>query len=415
MHRRRKRPVEGSVKRLLLLAVCIVFALPVAAQTQQSPDELRDALEAEGFENLSVTRDSVGGGLSITYENRRYRWEIKALGIVLAKAAAGQEGRLTIIPLYTGVPMARIEVDAADYRRFLNGELSKDELFSRLAFSTQVEAPVVQGQNSSFGKVDFTLSPGVRVNLITPAPPGMFHGGELRINPGVFTSLWRGLTFEGTYTYPFSSSNPVISRAAACCNSRVGKQGFFQLQVGRLGEDLSGLAAQSSFVSENGQHEYGLMASAAAYTGEDRTLSYQGFYTWRPTNLDLTATLSAGRYLEGDTGYSARVVSGYGERNIEFFVTRTSLSRTTGAGFTIPLGTQRQPYPGPVRLRFRNAFRFIYTDEKPMYNGGLLVPFVDGYQVAHSRFNRAYLRVYAQEMREAGASALPASAAQHEE
>lgn len=405
---RRCRRLPQALVCSFAIACSLVFGSAAAGQGQGSAADIEAVLEAEGFENLSVSEEADGQKLRIVFENRRYRWEVTGLGVVLALASARREGRLEVIPLHSGVPMARIEVDAADYRAFLRGEMSERDLFARMLVTNRVDPVAAGGRNASFGRVDLTLSPGVRLNLVTPAPPGTFAGGELRINPGVYAQLWRGLTFEGIYAYPLSSNEPRIARAVGAVNARIGKEGYFQAQAGRLAEGLNGFAAQASYLSEDGQHLLGLTLGQAAYPGMDRQFSYQAFYSWRPLALDATATVSAGRYLNGDTGYTLGLVSGFGERSIEFFMTKTSYSRTLGAGFTIPLGWMRQPHPQPVRFRFRNAFRFMYTDEQPLKDGGLTLPFNDGYQVAIRRWNRAYLQTYAQRLREAGTKWVPA-------
>lgn len=392
----------------LVLACALLLGLSGRALAQGSAADIEAALAAEGFENLSVTEEAGGRELRIAFENRRYRWEVAGLGVALAIAAAHHEGRLVVVPLHSAIPMAQIEVEAADYRAFLRGELDGQQLFARMTITNHVTPQEELGQNSSFGRVDITFAPGVRLNLVTPAPPGVLSGGELRLNPGVYANLWRGLTFEGTYVYPLSSSDPVIGRAVGSVNARVGKEGYFQAQAGRLAEGLDGFVAQISHLSTDGQHRVGLTVGQAAYPGMDRTLSYQGFYSWRPTFLDLTATVGLGRFLGGDTGYTLGVVSGFGERSVEFFMNKTSFSRTLGAGFTIPLGWQRQARPAPVRFRFRNAFRFVYTDEKPLRDGGLTIPLSDGYQVAIRRWNRTYLQSYARQLRDAGSKWAPA-------
>lgn len=398
------------------LACALAIVLPGAARAEQSPAELLADLEAEGFENLSVEEISDGQGVVITFENRRYRWEVVGLGVALGLATAHQEGRVILVPMHTGLPMGRIEVDAPDYRAFLRGELSEEEIFSRMVISSEAGPYEPGPHNSSFGKVDLTFAPGVRINLVTPAPPGVFRGGEVRLSPGVYSNLWRGLSFDATYVYPLSSSKPVVGRATGSVNARVGTEGFFQAQAGRLSEGLDGFAAGLVYPSKDGRHLLGASIAQAAYPGWDRSGSYQAFWTWRPTRYDATATLAWGKFLAGDTGYSLTLISGFRESNIEFSYTKTSLSEVLAAGFTVPLGWERQARPAPVRLRFRNAFRFMYYDENPRpLDGGLYVPFMDGYQTAIRRWNRAYLRTYAHELREAARKWVPAEVTESRE
>ncbi len=52
----------------------------------------------------------------------------------------------------------------------------------------------------------------------------------------------------------------------------------------------------------------------------------------------------------------------------------------------------------------------VYTDEKPLRDGGLTIPFTDAYQVAIRRWNRVYLQTYASQLRDAGTKWVPAGA-----
>ncbi|HOJ23045.1 MAG TPA: hypothetical protein PLY56_16070, partial [Armatimonadota bacterium] len=119
------------------MACALAIVLPGAARAEQTPAELLADLEAEGFENLSVEKISDGQGVVITFENRRYRWEVVGLGVALGLATAHQEGRVILVPMHTGVPMGRIEVDASDYRAFLRGELSEEEIRRGVAIATR--------------------------------------------------------------------------------------------------------------------------------------------------------------------------------------------------------------------------------------------------------------------------------------
>ena len=48
--------------------------------------------------------------------------------------------------------MAQIEVEAADYRAFLRGELDGQQLFARMTITNHVTPQEELGQNSSFGR-----------------------------------------------------------------------------------------------------------------------------------------------------------------------------------------------------------------------------------------------------------------------
>src|SRR4051794_39745483 len=55
------------------------------AAAQEGPDPLTQQLRDQGLENVVVRRD--GNEVRVAYENRRYRWQVTGLGVVLAAAA----------------------------------------------------------------------------------------------------------------------------------------------------------------------------------------------------------------------------------------------------------------------------------------------------------------------------------------
>lgn len=396
--------IRAGWRWVLTLGLLCACAGMASAEEPPITQHILSLLEAEGFENLHAEEDAEKRVLTIRFENRRYRWEVAGLGVLLALVSREYEGQLVVIPLHTGLPMARIEVSAADYRAFLRGELEGAEFSSRMrVMPTSPESPSASARNASAGRVDIQFAPGLRVNLATPAPPGVFTGAEVRANTSLAVQLGKGLAFEGTYVYPLSNSKPTFSRIAGTWNARLGRNGYFQFQGGRLSHELDGIAAQVSYLSDTGSHHVGASVAQASYPGWKRTTSHQLFYAWRLTGTDLTATISGGRYLRGDQGYSFSIHNGFAENGIEFFYTTTTLSRTTGVVFTVPLGWMRQPRPCPVRMHFKNAFGFAYTDERPYpLDGGLSAPFYDSYQTAIRRWTSAYLRAYVGQMREAG-------------
>lgn len=395
------------------LACLLLVTSPGWCSAQQSPEELAAALTAQGFENLRVAKTEDGAGIAITCEDRSYRWEVVGLGVILGIASAHQEGRIEVTLLHTGVPMLTVSVQAAEYRDFLTGKIDARELFSQMTISNSAKAPKGALANPSFGKVDLLFAPGVRFMLVTPTPPGETAGAQIRAQPGAFVDLCPGVTAEGIYAIPITAGKALVKRAALSYNARLGGHGYFQAQAGRFEQDLDGVGAQASFESDSGRHLAGVAAVTASYPGNSHATSYQAFYTWRPAGFDAALTLSGGRYLAGDTGLSLDLANGFGESSVEVFATKTNMSKLIGLALVLPLGRQKEPAPAPVRLRYRNALRLRYVDERPPVGGGQTVLFADPFQVAIGRLNRAYLREYAGELRRAGRTYLP-SAAAHE-
>src|SRR4051794_23129117 len=112
-----------------------------AAVAQGTPDPLIERLAAQGLENVVVRRD--GSRIQVSFENRRYRWNVTGLGVVLAAAAkdapAGSE--LVVTPKIWGVPQLEADVAAEDYRQFLDGTLDEKEFAHRFSVSYRRGGP----------------------------------------------------------------------------------------------------------------------------------------------------------------------------------------------------------------------------------------------------------------------------------
>src|SRR6266568_1404224 len=110
-----------------LLSVSLASFAAGASVAQETPDPLVGQLVAQGLENVVVHRE--GQQIRVAYENRRYRWNVTGLGVVLAAAAkdAPEGAELVVTPKIWGVPEMQVQVAAADYRQFLDGSLPEAE------------------------------------------------------------------------------------------------------------------------------------------------------------------------------------------------------------------------------------------------------------------------------------------------
>src|SRR5947209_3133248 len=102
-------------------------------ETPETPESLSRVLVDQGLENVVVHQND--NQIRVAYENRRYRWDVTGLGVVLAAAAkeAPADAELVVTPKIWGVPDMEARVKAEDYQHFLDGSLSEREFYHRFS------------------------------------------------------------------------------------------------------------------------------------------------------------------------------------------------------------------------------------------------------------------------------------------
>jgi hypothetical protein len=205
----------------------------------------------QGLENVVVHRD--GSQIQVAYENRRYRWNVTGLGVVLAVAAkeAPPDAELVVIPKMWGVPEMRVRVVAGDYLDFLDGSLSDKEFSRRFSVSYSHGGAPAAGTNRSFGRADIDAGPGYRASFTTEDPNEGFFP---RLMAGTEGALFPGIGFAG------QQAIPILSRESTKLTQ--GRLGgvlhpagplFLALDGGRLAEDLDAVQGEAAWVSPSGR------------------------------------------------------------------------------------------------------------------------------------------------------------------
>lgn len=99
---------------------------------QDTGKNITQMLTSLGFENIRMLES--GDTLKLTYENNKYRWDVRGLIVILDSVVNNvkPETHLEIVTLNEGIPVFETRIMAADWFGFTNGTLTKDELDNKI-------------------------------------------------------------------------------------------------------------------------------------------------------------------------------------------------------------------------------------------------------------------------------------------
>lgn len=358
------------------VSLMMTLAAPAASVSSDALQNLSRALVAQGFENVVVSGEP-GAPVKVYYENRIYRYELRAMGVVLALLDEGlpEKWAAAVIPMTAGVPVVSVTTTADDYRRFISGEADPDEFAKSLVIHTHPQSPdLKRGENRSFRRLD--LSAGPTFSLEFEQFDDSLRG-RVNIVPQAEIYPARGLLATGQLIIPLYDE--IEERTSGV------RPGRATLDVlGRRGGTL-GLARAGIFNNER----YGFILEAGRWVWGDRVLfrgsghltgklalkegvweysdlevftySLEAKY-WYPL-IDVTLKASFGRFLAEEYGGRFDLSRAFGELDIGFFVIKTESDSLAGLLVDIPLPLARYSRPKPVRLKTVPHLVWEYRDE----------------------------------------------------
>lgn len=385
-----KGKVSPTFSAIVSLSLLLSSSGAVCAYSNQMVEELSISLVSRGFENVVVT-ESPESTVKVYYENRIYRYPMRAMGVVLAQVDDGIPGpwSVTVVPMRAGVPIVSVTANHEYYKRFISGEIDAETFAESLVISTSPPAPDLdEAENRSFRRLDISAGPSVSVEF-EQIDDSM--RGRLNIVPQVESSPARGLLATAQLVLPVideieePDSGVRPGRATLDWLSRKGP--------------VTGLARAGIF----NQQRYGFSLGAGRWTWGDRILlagrgdltgklalddgvweysdievfTYSlGATYWYPM-LDVTLKAEYGRFLGEENGARVDLTRAIGELEIGFFAIKTESDTLAGFTVDIPLPVSRYSKPGAVRLKTVPHFIWEYRDEVTakglMPGGGLSV------------------------------------------
>jgi hypothetical protein len=372
------------------LALLLVPASTQSAANHNDLENLTVALSSHGFENVQVSSETEGT-IRAYYENRIYRYDLRAMGVVLAlvNESVAAPWKVEIIPLEAGVPIVSVAARSDDYVRFTSGELDEKTFAASLAISTDPPVPDLEGSaNGSFRRIDVSAGPTFAIELeqIDDSMRGQFN-----IVPQLEADLLRGLS--GTAQLVIPVVDEFEEQASGVRPGRVTLDWLYRrgpavslFRAGLFNPDRYGLSLGG------GGWVWGdrfLLTARGDLTGKlavlDGVWEYSdvGVFTYslgaqyRYPFLDVAVKASFGRFLGEEDGGRFDIVRAFGELDIGFFAIKTESESLGGILVDVPLPLARYSRPSGFRFKTVPALTFEYRSEVTraglMPGGGLSI------------------------------------------
>jgi hypothetical protein len=352
----------------------------------------QDYLVSAGLENVQIQL-APNQTIWIAYENRRYRNEVTALGIVLNYAVScfSSAWQFVIVPKYQNMPLKYLHVDRDRLNQFLHNEVTPVEFMAHLKISFQPtsESPLAgyrsSNVNSSLFKFDLALSPGWKAQFARPHDPA-----QLQFNFLADFSLTAapGMQVKGQLIVPFynefqrQEGQSRLGQVHINQFVRLPHRTFLTLSAGMFEYDCYGISMQikrflwrdrlsfSARLDYLQTHSLNRWLPINSLYGNTFSYLFQADYRFEP--IDFLARITWGRYLLGDVGWRVDVLRKFHELELGFMgVWNESLEFLIGMTVRIPIPVSKQPPPGRLRIC---TPKFISWDYRylPCFDGFIL-------------------------------------------
>jgi len=412
---------------LLLPVVAIASSFSEAWGDSRNQDkevefigEIQQLLAGQGFENV-VVKSRSQQEVIVEYENRRYRYELRAMGVVCALVSSKAEhvGWLTLIPKNRDIPLVQVRINLRDYDAFIKGEISKKTFASRLEISQDPISYEPDSGNSSFRtnqangsfrKIDLVINPDINVRLGNYDDP---YKWQLNIIPGISSYLFKGMKATAELIIPLENEldegGNDVRPGKIVLNHTIRLPGNFFSSISSGYFDLNryGLSVECLKFLLNGNLSF---SAKVDYTGFLIYIDKQWYYsdlnkwtyllsgTYQFSPLDFSISLAQGRFLAGDRGWRIDVLRSFGETDIGFFAIKTNAETLGGFRLHIPIFPMRRLTPSRIRasppLYFDRTYRYSYNDSgKSISTGPVLMDFIKKLVPSYIRNNVEELKL----------------------
>jgi hypothetical protein len=408
----------NSALTLLLLWGVLAMGSSVRAADRRSDEELVAQLVDRGFENVGVSDRA--DTTTIWYENRVYRHELEALGLVAFLMASSVESEtvVSLVPENYGVPLIAVSAVSADWLEFLRGRQPPGWFRERVTIRPgEGEAESIRHgrpslYHSSLWRTDLRLRPLFDFELGVSDDPfrsAFLIAPEAVMSPlpGTLLTLQVMIEIDDDLS-DLPKRNVRPGRNTLSWGGWLPGRWLGAVSGGYFPRDRYGFAGQIGSLLKDGSFE---ITSGGDFTGlleflEDITL-YSSLDAWsaflavthRTHRLDLETTLTGARFMEGDLGVRVDLSRRFGEAALGFFGINTESDKVVGVGLRLPLPVRRWSAPSRVRFTTVPAFPFEYRDS--LADVGLQVSQFDDLDRLRKRLYPTYILNNLEDFRDA--------------
>jgi hypothetical protein len=307
-------------------------------------DKIKVGLVREGFENVAVV--CKGDSIIVTYENRLYRHEIKAIRKVTAMVSSvvKEETNITLVPQNRRIPLAAVFMSAgSDFRPDVYALLDTDSIWE--------EIKGIQKVNSSFYKFDIVIHPQFKAlfgEFIDPIQ------SQVNVAPELRTTIWRGTSLSAQLIIPLQSDPGFGEEGDSWRPGLLTLNQAFRLPHDFFISGTIGYFTRNRYGTDLEVRKYFLngrcsIGANVGYTGYAIYLRGGWYYSsidlltafldaeYRFPSFDLSLRATYGEFLYRDKGWRVDVLRQFGEVDIGFFALSTTEGSNGGFRFSIPL------------------------------------------------------------------------------
>lgn len=355
------------------LNYCNTYALN-NSPFNNSEEKITSLLVNEGFENVIAIVNT--NSVIISYENRIYRSEPEACANVvkIVLSAIEKEKDLKLLPKLRGISILLIKIPAKvieEITAFNKFDYSKIDVYIDTDLYTSALNHLTPSNSSKY-KIDIIVHPQVKARF------GNFDKvAETQINlaPEIRTSIWKGMSFSAQAILPLhnelDSVGNYIRPGFVTVNQfiRLPFNSFASGTLGYFSDKRYGADLEIKNYLMNGKVSFGFNLG---YTGmafyqkgtwhysNETTLTSLASASYRHPQLDLNLKISYGTYLQKDKGVRLEINRQFGETEIGFFCSKTTLSNNGGFYFSVPLFPSKYWKIKTVRVRPVESFPWEY-------------------------------------------------------
>lgn len=360
------------MKRIVsIILVILCWTSLLHAQSLRVAEILRSL----SMENISVTEKQ--DTITAAFETSAYRGGYNGIGVAIRHLLAMSDlPTLQLVLLEGALPQLCITLPANLIHNYQSGKCTLEDVYRLMSITTSTRSAMrhlkdAKREQSSFGKIDLVLYPGVMlVNNVTYK----LYKAALDLQPALEMQLWKGASLR------MQVSLPIVNNEEGKWDCvRLGfmtlRQDFRLLNHwkgfvtgGSFSNDRQGLAAGIGYFSANGrwtiEGEGGITGSSHFY-GSDWSMS-----KWKRLNgrfgvgyyvpeVNTQVKIDGGRFLYGDYGVRGSLSRYFGECIVGIYGMYTDGTKNAGFYFSIPLpGKKRKRHA--VRVMLPEYFSFQY-------------------------------------------------------
>src|SRR6266446_5877841 len=304
--------------------------------TERSLQTVVEQLQAElierGLENVRITVARLDAGMTVVveYENRRYnRDELDALGLVLGVAALHTPPLITqmrVIVKKVNIPVLEVSTSVEAFLAFVNEQMSAEVFAPQLHMTQEVHWPppmlrpeaTTDTRHRSWLKFDLFVEPRIETQILTELGVAdlrfsLLPDAFIQLIPGMVVNARGAIPVTKTADFPGELGDPAVDRVLLNQAVRLPlgtwsrwATGLTQLSIGRFSQEEVGIANETALTLSEGVFSVtGMLARVgSSYADLDRSVALANGRVRYPP-WDLTLSVTAGRFLDGDRGAAA--------------------------------------------------------------------------------------------------------------